>query len=198
VSIRSYAGGIVVAGYFSPSPSDANSTEGNVIEQNVITGGGASTQGIILASYAHDNLVRSNDVSRFFDGIWTPSYADRNEISGNRVWANLGVGIRVAYSTYEVRDIRVVGNDVWGNGSDGIALASTASDSLVERNRARANGDDGIDVDRAGNQVTANRARANADWGIEAVPGVIDGGRNFAHKNGQPGQCLEILCRPGH
>jgi hypothetical protein len=35
----------------------------------------------------------------------------------------------------------------------------------------------------------------NGDLGIEAVPGVIDGGGNHAHGNGNPGQCTNISCK---
>jgi hypothetical protein len=34
----------------------------------------------------------------------------------------------------------------------------------------------------------------NTDLGIEAVPGVIDGGGNIAHHNGDPRQCINISC----
>jgi hypothetical protein len=195
--LGAYAPGIEVIGFFASNPSDGNSAEGNVVEENSVSGPGR-TEGIVLASYAHNNVVRSNDVFGFFEGITDVAFADRNVIDGNSVWNSIRTGIRAGSASYPVGQVRIVHNRVWGNDSDGIALEGMARDSVVERNRVFANGDDGIDVDRAGNEVTANRARANADWGIEAVPGVIDGGRNFAHKNGQPGQCLEIRCRPGH
>ena len=35
---------------------------------------------------------------------------------------------------------------------------------------------------------------AFADSGIEAVPGVTDGGGNRASGNGQPAQCLGVVC----
>jgi hypothetical protein len=44
---------------------------------------------------------------------------------------------------------------------------------------------------RAADPNTANR---NHDLGIEAVPGVIDGGGNKASGNGNPAQCLNVVC----
>ena len=55
-------------------------------------------------------------------------------------------------------------------------------------------GDDGIDVDAAGTTLTGNVAVHNHDLGIEAVPGVVDGGRNHARFNGNPAQCTNISC----
>jgi hypothetical protein len=34
----------------------------------------------------------------------------------------------------------------------------------------------------------------NGDLGIEAVLGVIDGGGNRAHANGNPLQCVGVIC----
>jgi hypothetical protein len=42
--------------------------------------------------------------------------------------------------------------------------------------------------------VTANVANDNADLGIEAVPGVKDGGGNQASGNGNPAQCVGVVC----
>jgi hypothetical protein len=39
-----------------------------------------------------------------------------------------------------------------------------------------------------------NRAVRNAKLGINAVLGVIDGGGNKAHGNGNPAQCTNITC----
>ena len=55
--------------------------------------------------------------------------------------------------------------------------------------------DDGIDVEAPGTFLSGNRANRNADLGIEAVPGVIDLGGNRASGNGNPLQCLNVVCR---
>jgi hypothetical protein len=55
-------------------------------------------------------------------------------------------------------------------------------------------GHDGINVNRPANTVSGNVALHNRALGIEAVPGVIDGGRNLAFGNGDPRQCLIVAC----
>jgi parallel beta-helix repeat protein len=68
------------------------------------------------------------------------------------------------------------------------------SNTLLERNIAIGAGDDGIDVDSTTTSLRRNTANRNGDLGIEAVPGVIDGGGNQAHGNGNPAQCTNISC----
>jgi hypothetical protein len=46
----------------------------------------------------------------------------------------------------------------------------------------------------SGGEFADNRANNNADLGIQAVPGVIDGGGNTAFGNGNPLQCLNVVC----
>ena len=53
---------------------------------------------------------------------------------------------------------------------------------------------DGIHVDDPGTLIANNRANDNADYGIQAVPGAIDGGGNTASGNGNPSQCLNVVC----
>jgi large repetitive protein len=79
--------------------------------------------------------------------------------------------------------------------SDGILVDNGATGTLLVRNRAIRNGDDGIDVDAPATTVTRNIANHNHDLGIEAVPGVIDGGGNHAAGNGNPAQCINIDCK---
>ena len=50
-------------------------------------------------------------------------------------------------------------------------------------------------MDAAGTTIARNKANINADLGIEAVPGVIDGGGNKAHGNGNPAQCMNVSCK---
>jgi hypothetical protein len=70
-----------------------------------------------------------------------------------------------------------------------------AAGTLLIRNIAIRNGDDGIDVDAPATTLTRNIANRNHDLGIEAVPGVIDGGGNHAAGNGNPVQCTNIDCK---
>jgi hypothetical protein len=94
----------------------------------------------------------------------------------------------------------VLGNTVVANTEDGVligepAFGAHADETLVKRNHAARNGDDGVDVNDPGNTLAANTADDNGDLGIEAVAGVIDGGGNRASGNGNPLQCLNVFCR---
>jgi hypothetical protein len=133
-----------------------------------------------------------------------------------------GDGYRVANNTvlsrvpndgadgFESQGIDVVGGDanlVRGNAvssaKDDIAVEAVATHTLVVGNLATQPAsclsifacDDGIDVDAPGTFIRANVATNNGDYGIEAVPGVIDGGRNRASGNGNPLQCVNVRCR---
>jgi hypothetical protein len=194
VSIHSYAPGISVAGFYSPDPSGANSSVGNRVEQNEVSGAGF-LEGVVMASLANDNVVEANDISNFFDGISNPSFADDNLVARNRVTGSIETGILVGYGDYDVHGIRVIGNRVAGSGVDGIAVSHAALVATLERNRSVSNDDDGIDVDAAGTRIASNWVKANADWGIEGVPGVLDDRHNRAWRNGQPDQCLYVRCR---
>jgi hypothetical protein len=43
--------------------------------------------------------------------------------------------------------------------------------------------------------VRANSANNNGDLGIESIEGTIDGGGNRAGGNGNPLQCVNVVCR---
>jgi parallel beta-helix repeat protein len=88
--------------------------------------------------------------------------------------------------------LRVVRNQVFGNTGDGIFVGESIA-GLVDRNVAHHNGDDGIDVRGSGTKLFRNLAYSNGDYGIEAVPGA-DGGGNLAWGNGNPAQCLNVVC----
>jgi parallel beta-helix repeat protein len=79
---------------------------------------------------------------------------------------------------------------------DGLRVAQSAVDTVVDANTANGNGDDGIDVRSPSTTIRQNIANNNDELGIVAVPGVIDGGGNQATGNGDPRQCVNIVCRP--
>lgn len=66
---------------------------------------------------------------------------------------------------------------------------------VVSRNRTDHNALDGIRVEVPSTTVTQNTASFNGDLGIEAGAGVSDGGKNRAIGNGNPAQCVGVLCR---
>jgi len=153
-------------------------TKNTRVSDNRITGTGsvpseAGGFGILLDGGDH-NLVQRNTLTSgrgraiFLAQLEAPSPPDHNVVSHNVVTSNLVDGIRIDFG---------------------------ATATLLERNSANSNGDDGIDVAAAGTTVTANTANDNTDLGIEAVPGVIDDGGNRASGNGNPAQCLNVRCR---
>jgi hypothetical protein len=114
---------------------------------------------------------------------------------------------------------RVVWNAFFENLEDGLLLPHAdpggyvcvppsdcdLSDLRIEHNRFEASGfgpgvvgGDGLDVSGPpqvtdGITLAHNAALANADLGIE-TPGVIDGGSNRARENGNPLQCVGVVC----
>jgi hypothetical protein len=53
---------------------------------------------------------------------------------------------------------------------------------------------DGIRIDAPGTFVRGNIATGNDGLGINAVKAVIDGGNNRASGNGDPRQCVGVVC----
>jgi large repetitive protein len=156
----------------------------------------------ILVGDASDNLIRHNLVigagggeaggfGIILDGA-VRTTVDRNIFTG-------GLGPAIFVTRLEAaapsRDTVVSRNFVNSRRSDGILVDNGATGTLLVRNRAIRNGDDGIDVDAPATTVTRNIANHNHDLGIEAVPGVIDGGGNHAAGNGNPAQCINIDCK---
>jgi parallel beta-helix repeat protein len=155
-------------------------TSNNVIEGNHIVDAGEV--GIVLEPGSEDTLVSGNEVDRTF-----------NNRESVRYGAFDGSGILVQGST---QDNRIEGNAVFGSELDGIVVAPGAAGTLLLRNRADRNGDDGIHVEDPSTTLTGNVANLNSDLGIEAVEGVVDGGDNQAVGNGNSAQCLNISCGP--
>jgi parallel beta-helix repeat protein len=160
---------------------------GMVIERNRVSNGGIGIAG------GEKARVLRNWVSGARFGIRVSDSADhvliRNIISGN------GVGIEATSSAYRMRIER---NLVQANAEDGVRVDCCGS--RIVGNVVHGNGDDGIDVALGDegygpNVVARNVARYNTDFGIVAEAGVIDGGHNRAFGNGNPSQCLNIVCR---
>lgn len=128
----------------------------------------------ILLDGASDNVLQHNSLSGgkgpaiFVTSLESPHTSDRNLVANNVVHNNL---------------------------NSGILVNNNATATLLKHNTANGNGDDGIYADAAGTTITGNTADDNLNLGIEAVPGVIDGGGNSASRNGNPAQCLNVLCK---
>lgn len=159
------------------------------ISRNEVSGN--ATAGIVLLD--DGNILERNVVTSNGQGIAVRS--NMNRVERNRVIANRDNGITLG-KHYTLGGNLVDRNFVAGNGMDGIfAAGGEGLGDVIAGNVTSHNGDDGIDVDRAGTVVAVNRANGNGDLGIEAVPESIDGGRNRAFGNGNPLQCVNVFCR---
>jgi Periplasmic copper-binding protein (NosD)/Right handed beta helix region len=77
--------------------------------------------------------------------------------------------------------------------NDGVFVAAAATGTLVAETLVEDFQDDGIDVESPSTTLRRNSANDNGDHGIEAVPGVRGQG-NMASGNGNPLQCLNLVC----
>jgi copper-binding protein NosD len=125
----------------------------------------------------HDNVIAHNVVAR----------ASTTGIRVGLFPKQVGDGPRAVDTV--VRD-----NHLQRGNRDGVLVMSTATGTLLQRNRARGSKDDGFDVNSPATTLRRNLAVHNGDLGIEAVSGVTDGHRNRAHGNGDPRQCKHVVC----
>jgi nitrous oxidase accessory protein NosD len=141
----------------------------NVIAGNHIAGG---RDGIRIEK-GHENLVAHNLVKH-----------------SRRVGIRLGIkhpflgGAHNVVRRNRVRDSRV----------DGFVVVKKDRHSFLKRNAATGSGDDGFDIESGTTALTRNLAARNGGFGIQAVPGVNDGGGNRAHGNGNPLECVNVVC----
>jgi parallel beta-helix repeat protein len=163
----------------------------NRIARNTLSGNGDLGLFMVESNRNHIryNAVRGNPE----DGMII--HGDGNKIVRNRLSRN-GGGILITIVTDHRRAVGNVirRNRVRGARRDGIAIDSVPKRTLITGNRVFGSGGDGIDVESSKTKLSRNHARRNHDLGIEAVPGVIDGGGNKAHANGDPRQCTNVSC----
>ena len=185
----------------SSTPIALESSDRNVIRGNLLSG--AQTYGLSLDEGSDRNEIRNNSAQ----AIGASAIAiggSRNTISRNTAVGNapfgsgiLSAGIYVFGGRRNVVERNVAGTEGITTETDGILVAAAARRTLVAKNTANGNSDDGIDVESAATTLRGNTANNNRDLGIEAVPGVRDAGGNRATGNGNPLQCLNVACRPG-
>ena len=179
---------------------------------------GTPADGPAISVRFTDLSVTDSTIRGFATGIWLHSDSGSADFEHNRI-VGTGVGIEVDNGA---NPGLIADNVVAGSWSDGILLGWGAGAGrpgqappgiIVRGNQVTSNGGDGIRVSLAPTQaytgvpinvtLTGNRAYANGNWGIES-PGTIpaqnvyvtDGGGNLAAGNGQPAQCLNVVCRP--
>jgi len=187
---------------------------------HTISGPGAESVGV--RAYGRDFTIRRGTIRGFYLGVDAPAVgtdmrrlAITNNLNGvvvsgfdvvvrNNLFAdNSDFGLHLS----DAHLVRVTGNDALRNGGDGIHFGGEVSRSVAEDNFASGNGDDGIEVSEIdrdldgnpiperNNAVARNLATHNGDLGIQAVAGTVDGGGNRAFGNGNPLQCLNIVCK---
>jgi parallel beta-helix repeat protein len=170
-----------------------------------------NTVGVLLTDGGDDNLVQSNTITGNLEGgveIKGPG-AGGNIVRANRITSN-GVGVLMCCGGV-LDGNQILGNSVLSNAASGILiLVDLAPNTIVADNIARNNGfgapldprdpgesDDGIHVDSVFQSlvtITHNAADQNADLGIEAAGQIVDGGGNTAVGNGNPAQCVGVVC----
>jgi parallel beta-helix repeat protein len=160
----------------------------NEVQRNRVTRGGG-----ILVAPGNRNAIARNRVSRALDSIAIDK-GRGNRVVGNVVGRARKVGIRLGFPGLGGANNIVRGNLVRRSRGDGFFVSEKDDQSLLKRNVARHNGDDGFDVESDSAKLTRNRGVRNGDLGIEAVVGVTDGGGNKARGNGNPAQCTNIAC----
>lgn len=141
------------------------------------------------------SVVTSNRIVGGRDGIRVEK-GRGNLVAENLVFATRHVGITLGIHDPFIGGAENVvrGNRVRRSHADGIVVVSKDRHSVLLRNVVTRSGDDGLDVDSSTTTLTGNRARRNGDLGIEAVRGVIDGGGNTASGNGNPLECTNVFC----
>ena len=154
---------------------------------------GNADVGLGLEGSDHNHILHNRLRRHPLDGIVIDGRF--NEIARNRVIRN-GGGILIS----KVGNFgRIVGNVVRRNYVRGSRTGGIGVDPVARRTRIRRNlvvgaARDGIFVLNRRTKLTGNRAFRKGDLGIQAVPGVIDGGGNVARHNGDPRQCVNIIC----
>ena len=184
---------------------EINFSDDNIVTSNRITG---SNGGVSLES-ANSTIVSRNTISRATgpDGMGIQIYGDDNTVSHNTVTDSIRYGIEVD-DFQDPGHSPITGNllqeNVVHQGGIGIAIGPEAGgvvlNTRIERNLltgAQADGiqlvgpSTGLETSILTNNITVH----NRQLGINALPGTIDGGGNRANGNGDPRQCLNILCR---
>jgi hypothetical protein len=193
----------------------------NVVTGNQASGNEPANEGsgIRLESVGPGNLIRGNLLSENYWGIFYErgvgariehNRSSRNteegilliEVEGAVIAKNLLAANSVGIGVRDSGSVRIEQNRVFHSSHDGIVAGGSfdhGGNHLIRHNVAENNQDDGIQISEQfalpSATLSGNRANENGDLGIEADEGVIDGGHNRAIGNGNPLQCLNVVCR---
>src|SRR5215213_3473936 len=164
-------------------------SNGNLVEKNTILGSGLDA---IRLGLSAGNVISKNVLSGNVFGIGVADFSTGNRVELNVLRDTGGFGISV-FSNSDSN--RIEKNDVQRTlQGDGIAVSADSDLTVIFKNIANLNGDDGIDTLNRQTTITGNIANNNVDLGIEAVLGATDGGGNLASGNGNPAQCVGVSC----
>ena len=196
VLVRNGDAGVII------TDSDRNQVVG-------ITANMESDGGVVLSN-AHDTVVRDSDLRYNPSGIeasGTNNLVVENNDGSNSLEAGFGLGNGL--------NIHIEDNTANNTGGSGISLEGAAFDgagnavggALIEGNTTNENAEHGISVADGGHTIAGNTAHHNAGFGImagesppptEPAPAAnIDGDGNVASGNGEPEQCVGVVCESG-
>ena len=162
--------------------SDNNKVEHNKTHDN--PSWGITSDNSINNTYDH-NKVFNNHIAGIepFHGVNTR--IDHNDLEGN----NIGIELFTTTASF------VTHNHVKSSTHDGIHTFTGSTGNLLRDNHTNRNGADGIDVVDAGSTIAKNHADRNVNLGIFAAAGNTDGGDNKANHNGNPLECVGVVCK---
>jgi parallel beta-helix repeat protein len=173
--------------------NDARGRYGNALYQadrNVIAGNLLNGGRLVALDLGGDGNVVRNNTTSFCRYYGYGVRGDSNVVEGNVTSRCAIVVFSGDANIMRANSISNGGDDYSG---DGLRIEAGSTNTLVEDNVATRRAD-GIHVEAPGTLVRGNIVNYNRDYGIEAVEGVIDGGGNRASGNGNPLQCLNIVC----
>jgi len=155
--------------------------------------------GVGLVSSDHNHVSHNAAHDNRFVGIYAYG-SDWNRITRNAITRNGdgsegGIHLLATEGGDGADNNVLIGNRLVRNFGDGILIDPGQSGTIIGRNVARLNSDDGIDVGSSSATLFGNKLIRNRDLGIEAASGVTDGGGNVAVHNGNVLQCRYVLCR---
>jgi hypothetical protein len=199
--------GILVAGNSDRNVIDRNTTSDPGFGRGIGLGGA-------VGNHPDDNLVSRNVIAGAGIGIGVTSgsatHLERNSVSDART---IGIAARVFNPTdpvlernevvsstvgiqVEAVNALLLQNDVSNSSNTGIDVVSSGAEIL--KNVSNSNGGDGIRLTLFGavaSTVAKNQADDNSLLGIAAFGNFTDGGGNKASGNGNPLQCVGVVCK---
>ncbi len=156
---------------------------------------GPDAGGIAFIGTGDNNVMRANLVDAGSFALYLPIEGQDNLVEGNLV-VSRDKGQNAIF-TSDGMGTRILRNRATSSGGSGIALFDVPT-GVVGYNSTDDSAVDGITIQnsQAGLTIVGNSANFNGNLGINASAGVTDGGDNHARGNGNPTQCVNVVCEP--